>query len=250
MLLTIDIGNSSTKFGLFGPGGLIAAARTVHDRGLGSPSLPSGILKASVRPEAAIIASVVPGYEAEYAGLLKKEFGIESETVDHSLDFGISVRYNQPEDCALDRLLAASAAWEMAGGPVIVCDFGTATTVDAVDSTGTFLGGTISPGITLLAETLHGKTAKLPMVVIGEPPGVIGDSTANSIRSGIYYGYTGLVDGLIERISKELGGASVIATGGNAGRRASASQYISRIEPHLVLEGIAIVHRRNFGARD
>jgi type III pantothenate kinase len=251
MLLAIDIGNSSTKFGLFGPGGLIAAARTNYDRGSGSPGLPRGIMKASVRPEHAIISSVVPGYEAEYAGLLQKEFGIESKTAGHSLDFGLTIRYRPPEDCGIDRILAAAAAREMAGLPSIVCDFGTATTIDAVDAEGTFLGGTISPGIGLLAETLHGKTAKLPMVVIGEPPGVIGDSTANSIRSGIYYGYTGLVDGLIARIMKELGeDANVIATGGNAGLIAPASRFISTIEPNLVLEGLALVHRRNFGTRE
>ncbi len=247
MLLAIDIGNSSTKFGLFGPGGLIAAARTNFDRGTGAPRLPKGILKTSVRPEQAIISSVVPGFETEYARLLKDEFGIASETVDHSLDFGLTVRYKPPEDCGIDRLLAAAAAVEMVGPPCIVCDFGTATTIDAVDANSVFLGGTISPGIGILAEALHGKTAKLPVVVIGEPPGVIGDSTANSIRSGIYYGYTGLVDGLIERISAELGAETkIVATGGNAGLLAPASRFLERIEPNLVLEGLALVHRRNF----
>ena len=247
MLLAIDIGNSSTKFGLFGPGGLIAAARTKHDRGKGAPKLPAGILKASVRPDQAIISSVVPGYEAEYGELLSEEFGITAEAVDHSLDFGIDVRYHPPEDCGLDRLLAAAAAVELHGTPCVVCDFGTATTIDAVDETGTFLGGTISPGIGVLAESLHGKTARLPLVVIGEPPGVIGDSTANSIRSGIFYGYTSLVDGLVVRISKVLGeNVKVVATGGHAGLIAPASEHIRTIEPNLVLEGLSIVHRRNF----
>lgn len=247
MLLAIDVGNSLTKFGLYGPGGLIAAARTNRDRGEGTPGLPKGILKASVRPDSAIIASVVPGIETEYGRLIGEEFGIETESVDHSLDFGLSIRYNPPEDCGIDRLLAAAAAAELHGTPCVVCDFGTATTIDAVDKDRTFLGGTISPGIGVLADSLHGKTAKLPLVVIGEPPGVIGDSTANSIRSGIFYGYSGLVDGLIGRISKELGGdPSVVATGGHAGLIAPASRFIGSIEPDLVLEGLAIVHRRNF----
>jgi len=247
MLLAIDIGNSSTKFGLFGPGGLIAAARTNHDRGAGAPKLPAGILKASVRPEHAIISSVVPGFEARYGELLGEEFGIATEAVNHSMDFGIDIRYKPPEDCGLDRLLAAAAAKELHGAPCVVCDFGTATTIDAVDDTGTFLGGTISPGIGVLAESLHGKTAKLPLVMIGEPPGVIGDSTANSIRSGIFYGYASLVDGLVGRISKVLGGdVKVVATGGAAGLIAPVSEYIERIEPNLVLEGLFIVHKRNF----
>lgn len=250
MLLAIDIGNSAAKFGGFGDHGLERTARLDHARGEEPDDLRDALRALGFRPDEAIVSSVVPHAVRRYVEAIRSEFGIAAVVPDHSFDFGLSVNYRPAEDCGLDRLLAASAASEIAGVPCIVCDFGTATTVDAVSADRAFLGGTISPGIGTFAASLHKKTAKLPLVELEVPDRAIGRSTVESITSGIYFGYAGLVDGLIRRIAEELGGmAQIVATGGYAELIAGSSGSISKVEPHLVLEGLRLVHERNVSKR-
>jgi type III pantothenate kinase len=139
----------------------------------------------------------------------------------------------------------AFAAAEKYGGPCIVCSFGTATTIDVVNSDREFIGGIIAPGMGLMAEALHLKTSKLPRVEIQRPESVIGNSTVASIQSGIYYGYIGLVEGIIPRMTGELGEtATVIATGGYASMIASETDAIDTVDENLTLEGLRLIHKR------
>jgi type III pantothenate kinase len=165
--------------------------------------------------------------------------------VDHTYDFGFSVNYFPPENCGSDRLVAAFAGAEKFGKPIIVCDFGTATNIEVVDQKNQYLGGVITPGPNTLGSALFEKTSKLPQVGFEKPKQVIGNSTVSSIQSGIYFGYIGLVDGIIKRIKKELTGQlQIISTGGFAEIIAQDSKYIKTIEKDLVLEGLFLLHKK------
>jgi type III pantothenate kinase len=150
----------------------------------------------------------------------------------------------------IDRITAAVAAFEKYGGPLIVLDFGTATTFDAISAKGEYLGGAIAPGIRISAEALYLKTAKLPRIEIRKPKRAIGRTTVSSMQSGLYFGYIGLVTNTIREIRKELGGsARVIATGGFGGQVVPELAEIEAYEPDLVLEGLRIIHERNRDTR-
>jgi type III pantothenate kinase len=169
--------------------------------------------------------------------------------VDEKFDLGISHSYEPPSALGTDRLLAAAAAAEIYGLPCIVCSFGTATTIDAVNSEGNFLGGTISPGMKTMADALHLRASKLPKVEIEKPERVIANTTVGSTRSGIFYGCLGMVEGLIARIMQEAGGIpKVIATGGFARLIAENSDLISVADEDLVLKGLQIVFKRRASA--
>jgi type III pantothenate kinase len=247
MLLAIDIGNSFIKFGLFDRESLVSrftiSAASFQDsvelKKL-AEDLPSTI-------EAVIVASVVPELNAPLSIFTETRLGIHPIFVDHSFDFGFEIKYEPPTAAGIDRLVAASAAVRKYGKPCIVCDFGTAATIDAVNSAGQYLGGVITPGITTLSHALFQKTSKLPEIELKKPDSVIGNSTAGAIRSGIYYGYIGLVEGLLERIIGELGEKPVVvATGGFAEMIAAECPAIEIVDKDLLLEGLAMIHSKEF----
>ena len=178
----------------------------------------------------------------EYAG---KFFNLEPVFVNNTFDFGLKIKYNPPENLGVDRIVDAFAAAEKYGKPCIVCDFGTATTIDAVNSRGEYLGGVITPGITISSDALFARAAKLPRVEIKKPERVIGDSTVGSIQSGLYYGYAGLVDGILRRMIEELGGKTrVVATGGLAPLISQASELIDTVDDTLTLEGLRLIYEK------
>jgi type III pantothenate kinase len=158
----------------------------------------------------------------------------------------MAVLYDSPADVGADRIVNAVAAYEKYGGPAIVVDFGTATTFDAVSAKGEYLGGVIAPGPGISADALFARTARLPRVEIKAPPRVIGTSTVGSIQSGLYYGYIGLIDGILERMIPELGPRTkVIATGGFSALIGTGTTHIQHIDPNLTLEGLRLIHERN-----
>lgn len=243
MLLAIDIGNSSTKFGFFENEFLIERINIPTIPHQNAAEIHTPVFAKTIH--AVVISSVVPEMENTYGEFSKKYYNLVPVFVDNSFDFGLRIKYHPPENLGVDRIIAAFAATEKYGKPCIVCDFGTATTIDAVNSKGEFLGGIIAPGMNLLSESLFLQTAKLPLVKIVKPEKVIGNSTASSIQSGIYFGYNGLVDGIIKRMIDELGEKPrVVATGGFAALIAETSERIELVDENLMLEGLRLIYER------
>jgi type III pantothenate kinase len=248
MLLAVDIGNSSIKFGLFDQERLVSRFATSTDtlQSTGRiDELPGELSGRQI--EDVIVSSVVPEINRPLTDFSQTHFGIRPIFVDHTFDFGFEIKYEPPTAVGVDRLVAASAAVCKYGKPCIICDFGTAATIDAVNSAGQYLGGVITPGITTLSHALFQKTSKLPEIELKKPDSVIGNSTASAIRSGIYYGYIGLVDGLLKRMIDELGEkAVVVATGGFAEMIAAECPVIEIFDKDLLLGGLQMIHSKEF----
>ncbi len=246
MLLTIDIGNSSTKFGWFEAESLVKKISIDTIRNQTASDIYSQIeTSAPKKTFAIIISSVVKELKNTYTLLCKQNFNIEPFFADHAFDFGFQIKYFPPEDCGSDRLVDAFATVEKYGVPSIVCDFGTATTIDLVDENREYLGGIITPGISTLASALFDKTSKLPKVALEKPSNIVGNSTINSIQSGIYFGYIGLVDGIIERIISETNSKpNVISTGGFADLIAKESKFVRVVEGNLMLDGLRLIYEK------
>lgn len=247
MLLAIDIGNSSAKVGFFKAGDLSVSFSIGPESQVSPEAVFEAISdKIGAGPRAAVISSVVPDSLGAFESAVRRLTGTDPMVADHSMDFGFEIDYKPVEDCGLDRLLAASAAVNRVGFPCIVCDLGTAATIDLVDRDRVYRGGTISPGMRVLYRSLHGNTAKLPLLDPEPSENVIGNSTRAAITSGVYFGFAGLVDGIIERMMNEAGGEiPVIATGGDSGIVSAVSKYANVTAPHLVLEGLALLHANN-----
>ena len=196
----------------------------------------------------AIIANVVPAAQHGLVTLCRRYFGCEPLVVGEGLDLGIGVLVDNPEEVGADRLVNALAAAERYKGPVIVIDFGTATTFDVVDGKGNYCGGVIAPGINLSLEALHMAAAKLPRIAVKKPQQVIGKGTVAAMRSGVYWGYVGLIEGLVARIKAEFGTAmTVVATGGLASLFGEATEAIDQQDPELTLRGLMLAYRRAKG---
>ena len=244
MLLAIDIGNTLTKFGVY-------ENDTLQSR-MAVPTVRRQNADEIHRPEianihAVIISSVVPELNDAYRKFSQKHYHLEPLFVDSSFDFNLRIKYDSPEKLGVDRLTAAYAATEKYGAPCVVGDFGTATTIDAVNSKREFLGGIIAPGLQTMSEALFLKTSQLPKIEIVKPASVIGNSTAKAIEAGIYFGYIGLVDGIIERMVAELGETpQVVATGGFANLIAESSVEIDVVDDDLLLEGLRLIYEKRF----
>ncbi len=194
----------------------------------------------------AVIGTVVPAALYHLRRLCRDWFSLEPLIARASLDWGFAIKVDNPEEVGADRLLNSLAAWAQIGGPLIVVDLGTATTFDVVDHDGAYLGGVIAPGINLSVGALHHAAARLPRIGIGRPQAVIGRSTVPAMQSGIYWGYVGLIEGIVARIKGEFGAPMrVIATGGLAPLLAEGTLVIERIEPDLTLEGLRMLAERN-----
>jgi type III pantothenate kinase len=256
MLLAIDSGNTNIVFAVFDGDQLRGewrastdAERTADELGVWLTQLLA-IEGLSVRDiDAAIIASVVPAMVFNLKTLCRRYFHCEPLVVgDDGVRLGIGIHLDRPEEVGADRLVNAVAAHECYSGPMIVIDFGTATTFDVVDAAGNYCGGAIAPGINLSLEALHMAAAKLPRVAIGRPKQVIGKATVPAMQSGIFWGYVGLIEGLVKRIKEEFGtDMLVIATGGLAPLFLEATDAINRLDADLTLRGLLLIHRRNAG---
>jgi type III pantothenate kinase len=256
MLLAIDCGNTNVVFAVYDGdkqlGQWRAATktdRTSDEYGIWLTQLieRDGIAVSAIKE--AIVASVVPGKNFDLKRLCQKYFNVEPKFIgDKDVDLGAAVRVDNPREVGADRVINAIAAHTTYGGPLIVIDFGTATTFDVVDGTGAYCGGCIAPGINLSMEALHMATAQLPRLQVvnpGQAP-VVGTTTVAAMMSGVFWGYIGLIEGLVGRIKAERGeNLKVVATGGLAPLFAEATTVIQHIDPDLTMRGLVAVHERN-----
>jgi type III pantothenate kinase len=253
MLLVIDVGNTNTVLGVYDGKNLVNSwrlatrrAATVDEYGILSRNLFSLAKIDAAKITGIIIASVVPPLDPVLQQMAQQYFHLEPMVVEPGVKTGLVVKYEPPQDVGADRIVSAVAAFEKYGGPTIVVDFGTATTFDCISSKAEYLGGVIAPGIVISSEALFERAARLPRIDIKAPKEVIGTSTVTSMQSGLFYGYVGLVEGILTRLKEELGAQSrVVATGGQATLIAQGTSAIDAIEPNLILEGLRIIYERN-----
>lgn len=252
MLLVIDIGNTNTSLGVFDGETLVthwrlttARARTVDEWGVLSRNLFALADFDFKSIDAIAIASVVPPLNFTLKRMAEIYFHLSPLFVDHTIETGVPILYQPPSDVGADRIVDAVAAIHKYGAPCIVVDFGTATTFDAINSKGEYLGGVITPGITISSDALFERAAKLPRVEFKHPLNVVGSSTVEAMQSGLYHGYVGLVDGILRKMIDELGASPrVIATGGLAPLIAKGSEFIELVDETLTLEGLRLVYER------
>ncbi|MCL5781617.1 MAG: type III pantothenate kinase [Firmicutes bacterium] len=253
MILAIDIGNTNIVFGVFRDKTLIADWRLATDRNrtpdeygvlLKELFSLSGIDMQAV--EGVIISSVVPPVNGLLESMVRKYFSLNPILVGPGIKTGISIKTENPREVGADRIVNAVAAYSLYGGPLIIVDFGTATTFCCVTAKGEYLGGAIAPGIGISTEALFARAAKLPRVELTKPAAVIGKNTVSAMRSGIIFGFAGQVEFLVKKMKQEMGGdVQVIATGGLAEVIARETTVIDKINPSLTLAGLRIIYDRN-----
>ena len=244
MILTIDIGNTTTKFGVFDNETLIKRHLIPTIRSKSADEIYESIgNELNYNFRGAIISTVVPELNESFQKLIENHFNTTAIFVNHDFDWQFKINYNPPESVGIDRLIAAFAAVQKYGKPCIICDFGTATNIEVVNKSGEYVGGIITAGINLLADSLHQRTSKLPKNELRKPEKVIGDSTITAIQSGVYFGYIGLVDGIIKRMIDELGEKpKVIGTGGLVNLIAESSKMIKIVDENLMLDGLRMIY--------
>ncbi|MBX7218835.1 MAG: type III pantothenate kinase [Blastocatellia bacterium] len=254
MLLVVDVGNTNTVLGVYDGTDLIAhwrittqRERTVDEYGILCRNLFTLANLEFTKISGIVIASVVPPLNFTLFRMSTAYFHQEPMFVLPTENvLWMPIRYDSPQDVGADRIVNAVAAFERFGGPSIVVDFGTATTFDAISAEGEYLGGVITPGINISAEALFQRAARLPRVNISHPPRVVGTTTITSMQSGLYFGYIGLVEGILKRMSEEMGELrAVIATGGLARLIGKGSPMITEIDENLTLEGLRLIYERN-----
>ncbi|MFP3895696.1 MAG: type III pantothenate kinase [Anaerolineales bacterium] len=253
MLLCVDIGNTNIVMGLYKRETFLSDWRisTDHNKmpdeyGMLFVDLLRHNTLAIEDIEGVVLSSVVPPVTEIFTEMLDEYVGQEILIVGTGIRTGVAIRYDNPQEVGADRVVNAIATYRHYGGPACIIDFGTGTTFDAISSKGEYLGGAIAPGIHIAAEALFQRTAKLPRIDLTPPRKIIGTNTADSMRSGILYGYVGLVEGMVTRFRRELGqDMRVIATGGLAPVIGNETRVIEHIDPRLTLKGLRIIYQLN-----
>ena len=272
MLLVIDVGNTNTVLGVFARVAKVhpadGAAETPHYERLVAHWRVATVLRHTVDEygvlfrslfsmdnlevsgiHGIVISSVVPPLDSTLRQVCERYFNLKPLFIEPGVKTGMPVQYENPAEVGADRIVNGVAAFEKYGGPCVIVDFGTATTFDCVSAKGEYLGGVICPGIGISADALFQRTARLPRVDIRKPARVIGTTTVGSLQSGLYYGYLGLIDGILEKLLGEMGkDTKVVSTGGLAPLLGTASKYIKSVDDHLTLEGLRILWERNVTA--
>jgi type III pantothenate kinase len=250
-LLVVDLGNTNLVLGVYRGDELVASwrlatarERTADEYGILAKQLVGEAMHSSL--EGAIVASVVPPLNHAMTSMIRNYFGIEPLFLEPGVKTGIAIQVDNPLEVGADRIVNCAAAHAEYGGPTEIVHIGTATTFDVVTASATFVGGVIAPGLNISAEALFARAARLPRVDIRKPENVIGTNTVVNMQSGIYFGYLGLVDGILARIKKEVPGLKrVVATGGLAGLFADDSEHIDVVDPELTMKGLKLIYERN-----
>ncbi|MBS0959438.1 MULTISPECIES: type III pantothenate kinase [Acetobacter] len=255
MLLVIDAGNTNVVFAVYDGAAwrgswriTTSSQRTSDEYAVWLLTLlsMSGIAREDIN--GAVIGTVVPAALYHLRALCRQWFSVEPLLASVELNWGIEVKMDTPEEVGVDRLLNSLAAHHYYGGPLTVIDFGTATTFDVVDGEGNYCGGVIAPGINLSVEALHKAAARLPRIGVGRPVGetVVGRNTVSAMRSGVFWGYLGLIEGIVERIRREVGQPmKVLATGGLAPLFSEGTKVFDHVDSMLTLNGLRILAERN-----
>ncbi len=257
LLLAVDVGNTNIVLGVFDLSQGVQAPilhswrlattrdRTADEYGLAALEL---LRHGNVDPgqiHNIVISNVVPPFHPVLETWARRYFAVEPLWIEPGIKTGIKILLDNPSELGADRIVNVVAGMEKFGVPLIAIDFGTATTFDVVNEKREYLGGLILPGIKIAAEALSTRASRLPRVEIAKPERVIGRNTIQAMQSGLFYGYVGQVDGILERLLKELPGAAIVATGGLAKALAAESRYIQNLEPDLTLDGLKILWLKN-----
>jgi type III pantothenate kinase len=250
-LLVVDVGNTNIVLGIWNDDALVGSwrmatsrERTADEYGVTARQLIEA--HGAPRPTHAIVSSVVPPLHATVKRMIEVYFGVPPVFVEPGIRTGLSIKTENPLEVGADRIVNAVAAHEIYECPAVVVDFGTATTFDLVSSDGEYRGGLIAPGISVSADALFARAARLPRVEIRKPSHLVGTNTVASMQSGLYYGYLGLVDGILARLRREVPDIrTVVATGDLASLVCADSESIDEVDPELTLKGLRILHERN-----
>jgi type III pantothenate kinase len=257
MLLAIDVGNTNIVLGVFDGTRLehswrlaTIRERTADELGLLIDGLFANSHIDHGRIDGIILGSVVPPLTSTMRWMAERYFNLTALTIEPGIETGMPILYDNPAEVGADRIVNAVAAYEKFGRaanrPMIVLDFGTATTFDAVSARGEYLGGAICPGVQISADALFQRAARLPRIDVRKPATIVGRTTIGAMESGLFYGYVGMVEGLVRRMGDELGGnALCVATGGLAEVIAPETRLIEHVDADLTLHGLRIVWERN-----
>ncbi|PYQ73825.1 MAG: type III pantothenate kinase [Acidobacteria bacterium] len=257
MLLAIDVGNTNIVLGVFDGETLVQSwrlqtlrERTSDELGLLVDGLFAHSKIERVQVRGVILGSVVPPLTPTLRAMTQRYFGVTALSIEPGVETGMPILYENPAEVGADRIVNGVAAYEKfgrgAGRPLIVVDFGTATTLDAITAQGEYLGGAICPGVQISADALFQRAARLPRIDVRKPARIVGRTTVGAMESGLFYGYVGMVEGLVRRMTDELGGSAIsVATGGLADVIAPETPVIQHVDPDLTLHGLRIVWQRN-----
>jgi type III pantothenate kinase len=253
VLLVVDIGNTNVTFGVF-RGAELARAWRIHTDATRSADeygvlLVGMLTHGDISAEevgAVALSSVVPALTPVFSEVAKQYFGCDGAFVAADADTGVVLNVDYPAEVGPDRIANAAAARVLYGAPVVVVDFGTTTNFDVIDADGAFIGGAFTPGIRISMDALFSRATLLRPVDLVEPPRVIGRNTVECLQSGLYYGFLGQMERMLERILDELGApAVVVATGGLADAIGARSPLVHHVDPYLTLKGLELIHRRS-----